>query len=88
MDCEVHELKIDTAIECLLYADGSNLSLLKDATMKFITRNGGDVMESDSFSLLHESPVLMKEVMKALVQRIDVLEGSTKRKRGDEYAIV
>ena len=81
---KLYELKVDTAIECLLYADGNNLSLLKDATMKFITRNGSNVVESDSFSLLRESPALMTEVMKALVQRIDVLEVSTKRKRGDE----
>lgn len=45
--------------------------------MKFITDNGSSVVNSESFSVLSESPILMKEVVEASFQLIDTL----KRKR-------
>lgn len=76
-------LQTTNVIEHLLYADGNNLSLLKAVAMNYITHNGSAVMQSDSFPMLRESPILTAEVMKTCFERIDVLEGSTKRKRGD-----
>jgi hypothetical protein len=60
------ELDSDKAITHLLYADANSLPLLKNAAMNFITENTDDVIVSESFSLLRESPDLMTEVMKAL----------------------
>lgn len=67
------------AIKCLVYADANSLLLLKNAMMNFITDNGKDVMASESFSLLRESPELMAEVMNVMVDQIE----SLKRKRDD-----
>ena len=57
-------------LKCLVYADANCLLLLKTATMKFITDNGKDVMASESFSLLRESPELVAEVMNAKIVTI------------------
>jgi hypothetical protein len=48
--------------------------------MNFITENSQDVIVSESFSLLRESPDLMTEVMRALSNQIV----SLKRKRGED----
>jgi hypothetical protein len=59
------ELTVETAIDELLYADGKHCSLLKKATMDFIVEHGEEILESESYEKLDESPQLRKEVMKA-----------------------
>lgn len=58
----------------MLYADANNLQLLKKAAMESITRHGKDTMESESFPLLRESPVLMTEVMGELMDQLETLK--------------
>jgi hypothetical protein len=78
------ELDSDTAIGHLLYADANSLPLLKNAAMNFITSRGENIMSCESFPLLNESPVLMKEVMQGLFKRMQGLTEqleTLKRKR-------
>eukprot|EP00956_Cyclotella_meneghiniana_P011336 scaffold15938_cov27-Cyclotella_meneghiniana.AAC.2 len=56
---------VDNVVDELLYADGKNCPLLKKAAMDFIVEHGHEVIESDSYGKLDESPELRKEVMKA-----------------------
>jgi hypothetical protein len=65
----VKNLKLtkDNAIDELLSADGKSCQLLKKAVMKFIVEHGDEVIESDSYDMLDESPKLRKEVMKAMI---------------------
>eukprot|EP00956_Cyclotella_meneghiniana_P025944 scaffold55148_cov49-Cyclotella_meneghiniana.AAC.13 len=59
------EFTIDNAVDELLYADGKSCPLLKKAAMDFIIDHGEEVIESESYEKLDESPQLRKEVMKA-----------------------
>eukprot|EP00956_Cyclotella_meneghiniana_P018427 scaffold30656_cov62-Cyclotella_meneghiniana.AAC.3 len=72
------EITVDSVIDKLLYADSYNLSMLKKATMGFIVKHGGEVMASDSYDRLDESPKLRKEVMSA------AFESSRKRQRAGD----
>eukprot|EP00956_Cyclotella_meneghiniana_P010008 scaffold13805_cov23-Cyclotella_meneghiniana.AAC.3 len=56
---------VDNVIDELLYADGKNCLLLKKAAMNFIVEHGRDVIESESYGKLDESPELRKEFVKA-----------------------
>jgi hypothetical protein len=68
------ELNTDTAIDHLLYADANSLSLLKKASMNYISSHGKDIMACESFPLLNESPVLMKEVMQEVFEKLETLK--------------
>jgi len=72
-------LTVDTVIDELLYADSYNLHSLKKATMAFIVKHGGQVMASDSYDRLDESPKLRKEVMSTFADQV-----SKKRQRDEE----
>ena len=72
------EITVDNVIDKLLYADSYNLSMLKKAAMDFIVKHGGEVMASDSYDRLDESPKLRKEVMSA------AFESSRKRQRAGD----
>eukprot|EP00956_Cyclotella_meneghiniana_P021471 scaffold39184_cov22-Cyclotella_meneghiniana.AAC.4 len=63
------EFTIDNAVDELLYADGKSCPLLKKAAMDFIIDHGEEVIESESYNKLDESPQLRKEVMKAFASR-------------------
>eukprot|EP00956_Cyclotella_meneghiniana_P026018 scaffold55476_cov22-Cyclotella_meneghiniana.AAC.4 len=67
---------VDNVIDELLYADGKNCPLLKKAAMDFILDCGEDIVESESYEKLDESPQLRKEVMKAAL--------SSKKRKRDE----
>eukprot|EP00956_Cyclotella_meneghiniana_P032869 scaffold91862_cov51-Cyclotella_meneghiniana.AAC.6 len=56
---------VDNVVDELLYAEGKNCPLLKKAAMEFIVEHGEEVIESESYEKLDESPQLRKEVMKA-----------------------
>eukprot|EP00956_Cyclotella_meneghiniana_P024124 scaffold48121_cov54-Cyclotella_meneghiniana.AAC.4 len=58
-------LVVDNVVDELLYAEGKSCPLLKKATMDFILEHGEEVIESESYEKLDESPQLRKEVMKA-----------------------
>ena len=64
------QLEVGTVINTLLYADSNSLPLVKNTSIKFIVENAEEVMESESFLLLRESPALMTEVMKAMAKQI------------------
>eukprot|EP00956_Cyclotella_meneghiniana_P026015 scaffold55476_cov22-Cyclotella_meneghiniana.AAC.1 len=72
-----HNFTIDNAVDELLYADGKNCALLKKAAMDFIADRGEEVIESESYEKLDESPQLRKEFVKAALS-------SKKRKRAEE----
>ena len=67
---------VDNVVDELLYADGKNCPLLKKASMEFIVEHGEEVIESESYEKLDESPELRKEVMKAAF--------SSKKRKRDE----
>ena len=60
----------DNVVEELLYADGKNCPLLKKAAMDFIIEHGVEVVDSESYDKLDESPLLRKEVVRAFASRI------------------
>lgn len=71
-DAEVWHVKItkekftvENIVDELLYADGKDCPLLKQAAMDFIVEHGEEVIESESYEKLDESPQLRKEAMKA-----------------------
>ena len=75
---KILKLEVDNVIDELLYADANNLLVVKRAVMDFITDNAEEVIATESFQLLSESPQLMKEVMKSMANHISTLK---KRKR-------
>ena len=54
----------------MLYADGKNCPLLKKAAMDFIVEHGREVIESESYGKLDESPELRKEVMRVCFAKL------------------
>ena len=58
----------ESAVNELLYADGSHCYDLKKAVIEYIVKNGEAVMASSSFPKLSESPKLMTEVMAEFVK--------------------
>ena len=73
-------VKLDNVIDELLYADANNLFDVKKAVMEFITENAEEVIASESFQLLSESPQLIKEVLTSMAKK---LSDNKKRKRDD-----
>lgn len=74
------KLTANNAVDCLLQADGNNLPLLKKASMEFIVTNAVDVVASESYSRLRESPTMTDEVILAMANQ---LSESKKRKHGE-----
>ena len=65
-------------VDELLYADGKNCPLLKKAAMDFIVEHGEEVVESESYEKLDESPQLRKEMVKEMTK---AFASHKKRKR-------
>ena len=61
-------LTVDTAVDELLYADGTHCLDLKKVVMEYIAENGKAVLASPSFPKLAESTELMTEVMMQLAE--------------------
>lgn len=72
-------ITIDTAVDELLYADGTDCLLLRKALLNFIIDNGTVVLASDSYDKLDESPSLRKEIAMEFAKSNE----RNKRKRGD-----
>ena len=67
------EINAKNAAELILFADAMNCAMLKEAAMDFFVENAQDVMASDGFAQLKESPAVMAELMEL------ALGGSKKR---------
>ena len=72
---------VDNVIDELLYADGKNCALVKKAAMDFIVEHGEEVIKSESYEKLDESPKLRKEVMMEVMKACAIHK---KRKRAEE----
>lgn len=54
----------DNAAELILFADATNCAMLKEVAMDYFVQNAHDVMESDGFKQIEESPAILKELLK------------------------
>ena len=63
----------ENAAELVLFADATNCAMLKEAAMDYFVTNAQDVMASEGFSQVKESPAVMAELMAAMAS------GSKKR---------
>ena len=73
-------LIVNNVVDFLLQADGNDLPLLKKASLEFILANAEKVINSQSYTLLSESPALEKEVLLAMSERIIRLSEYKKQK--------
>ena len=55
----------ENAAELILFADGMNCAMLKEAAMEFFVKNAQAVMASDGFEQVKESPAILTELMAA-----------------------
>lgn len=67
------EINAKNAAELILFADAMNCAMLKEAAMDFFVENAQEVMASDGFAQVKESPAVMAELMEL------ALGGSKKR---------
>jgi len=56
-------IAVDNAAELILFADGMNCAMLKEAAMEFFVKNAQAVMASDGFQQVKESPAILTELM-------------------------
>ena len=63
----------ENAADIILFADGMNCAMLKETAMDYFVTNAQDVMASEGFAQVKESPVVMAELMAAMAS------GSKKR---------
>ena len=54
----------ENAAEIILFADATNCAMLKEVAMEYFVQNAIDVMESDGFKQVEESPAILKELLK------------------------
>jgi hypothetical protein len=64
------ELKVDNAIEHLLFADCLNLTYVKNAVIDFIVENSEKVFESPAYVHITESNALICEIMLGLSKKL------------------
>ena len=57
----------DNAAELILFADGTNCAMLKEAAMEFFVRNSQAIMASEGYEQVAESPAIMREMVDAVV---------------------
>ena len=55
----------ENAAELILFADGTNCAMLKEAAMDYFVKNAQPVMASEGFEQVKESPAVMAELMTA-----------------------
>ena len=70
-----HNFTVDNAVEDLLYADGKNYPLLREAAMKFIMENAKEVIESSSFENVLMTKEITKEIMRGMAKGGCVSDG-------------
>ena len=56
----------ENAAELILFADATNCAMLKEAAMDYFVKNVQDVMASDGYEQVAESPAIMREMMAAM----------------------
>lgn len=66
----------ENAAGLILFADATNCAMLKEAAMEYFVANADDVMSSEGYKQVAESPAIMGEMMAAVVA------GNKKRSAG------
>jgi hypothetical protein len=56
-------IAVDNAADLILFADGMNCAMLKEAAMEFFVENAQAVMASEGFEQVKESPAILTELM-------------------------
>ena len=56
----------ENAAELILFADGTNCAMLKEAAMDYFVKNAQAVMASEGFGQVKESPAVLTELMEAM----------------------
>ena len=57
----------ENAAELILFADGNNCALLKEAAIEYFVSNSEAVMNSEGYAKVEESPAVLSELMKVTV---------------------
>ena len=70
-------IDVDNCAELILFADGTNCAILKEAAIDYFVANSADVMASDGYEQIEQSPSITKELMLAMAA------GSKKRHAED-----
>ena len=63
----------ENAAEIILFADATNCAMLKENAMEFFVKNAQDVMASEGYAQVAESPAILREMVAAMAS------GSKKR---------
>ena len=66
----------EIAAELILFADATNCAMLKESAMEYFVANAEDVMNSEGYKQVAESPAIMGEMVAAMVA------GNKKRSAG------
>ena len=69
-------ISTDDAAELILFADATNCAMLKEAAMEYFVANAEDVMASEGYKQVAESPAILGEMVGALAA------GNKKRSAG------
>ena len=71
------DITIENTAELILFADATNCAMLKEAAMEYFVANAQEVMASEGFVEVKESPSVMAELM-------DVAFGGCKKRPADD----
>ena len=63
----------ENAAGLFLFADATNCALLKEATMEYFVTNAQDVMATEGFAQVKESPAVLTELMTAMAVSIQTV---------------
>jgi hypothetical protein len=75
----------ENAAELILFADATNCALLKETAMDFFVKNAQEVMASEGYMQVAESPAIMQEMVAAVVSgnKKRLADASTDANDGD-----
>ena len=59
-------INAESCAELILFADGTNCAMLKEAAVDFFVAQSVDVMKSDGYEQIEQSPTITKELMLAM----------------------
>jgi hypothetical protein len=59
-------INVESCAELILFADGTNCAMLKEAAVDFFVAQSVDVMKSDGYEQIEQSPTITKELMLAM----------------------
>ena len=61
------DITIENTAELILFADATNCAMLKEAAMEYFVANAQEVMASEGYKQVVESPAIMQEMVAAVV---------------------